>query len=93
MTESTVRSAITPPQARQGVGRKAKLGWKLPKLVSPQGFHEDVDCITIGVDVLKVDIPYKDMFSNEVVMHLNELCSSMEDRVLSKMDTTEIVVV
>ena len=47
----------------------------------------------IGVDVLKVDIPYKNTFSDELVVHLNVLCPNMEDGVSSKMDTTEIVVV
>ena len=43
--------------------------------------------------MLKVDIPYKDTFSDEVVVHLNVLCPSMEDGVSSKMDTVEIVAV
>ena len=43
--------------------------------------------------MLKVDIPYKDTISDEVVVHLNVLCPSVEDMVLSKMDTTEIVAV
>ena len=33
------------------------------------------------------------MFSDEVVMHLNVLFPSVKDKVSSKMDTTEIVVV
>ena len=81
ITESVVRSAFTPPQARQGVGQK------LAKLVGLQSFCDDVGCLKIGVDVLKVDIPCKDTFSDEVVVHLNVLCSSMEDGVLSKMCT------
>ena len=80
MIESTIRSAITSPQARQVVGWKTKLGRKLPKLVSPQSFREDVGCLKIGADVLKVDIPYKDTFLDEVVVYLNVLCPSMEDR-------------
>ena len=91
--ELDVRSAITPSQARKVVGRKTKLGRKLPKLVSPQSFREDVGCLKIGADVLKVDIPYKDTFLDEVVVYLNVLCPSMEDGVSSKMDTTEIVAV
>ena len=56
MTESTIRSIITPPQAWQGVGRKAKPRRKLLKLVGPQDFHEDVDRYKIGVDMSKIDI-------------------------------------
>ena len=93
MTEPTVRSAITPPQAWQIVGRKTKLSWKLPKLVGPQSFREDVGCLKIGVNVWKVYIPCKNKFSYEVVVHLNVLCPSMEDGVSSKMDTVEIVAV
>ena len=43
--------------------------------------------------MLKVDIPCNDMSRDEVAVHLNVLCPSMEDGVSSKMDTTEIVVV
>ena len=84
MTESTIKSAITPPRAQQVVGRKTKLGRKLPKLVSPQSFREDVGCLKIGADVLKVDIPYKDTFLDEVVVYLNVLCPSMEDEISGK---------
>ena len=93
MFESTIRSAITSPQARQVVGWKTKLGRKLPKLVGPQSFGEDVSCLKIGIDVLKVDIPCKDTFSIEVVVHLNVLYPSMEDGVSNKMNTFEIVTV
>ena len=93
MIESTVRSVITPPQARQVVGRKTKLSKKLTKLVDPQGFCEYFGCPKIGVDVLKVDIPSKNTFSDELVVHLNVLCLSMEDGVLSKMDIVEVVIV
>ena len=93
ITESIVRSVITPPQARQVVGRKTKLSKKLTKLVDPQGFCEYFGCPKIGVDVLKVDIPSKNTFSDELVVHLNVLCLSMEDGVSSKMDIVEIVVV
>ena len=65
----------------------------MPKLVGPQSFREDVGCLKIGVDVLKVDIPSKNTFSDELVVHLNVLCLSMEDGVSSKMDIVEIVVV
>mgnify|MGYP000712859241 CR=1 FL=1 len=82
MTESAFRLAITLPQARQVVGRETKLSRKLPKLVCTQGFREDVGCLKIGANVLKVNIPYKDMFSDEVVMHLNVLCLSVEDIVV-----------
>ena len=68
MTESDVRSASTPPQSREVVDRKTKLNRKLPKLVSPQRFREDVSCLKIGDDVLKVKIPCKDTFSDEVVV-------------------------
>ena len=93
IVRSTVRSAIAPPQARQVVGWKTKLSRKLPKLVRPQSFREDVGCLKIGVNVWKVYIPCKNKFSYEVVVHLNVLCPNMEDGVSSKMDTTEIVVV
>ena len=91
--ELDVRSAITPSQARKVVGRKTKLGRKLLKLDGPQSFREVVGCLKIGDDVLKVNILRKDTFLDEVVVHLNVLCSSMEDGGSSKMDTTEIVVV
>ena len=93
MTESVVRSAITPPQARQVVGRKAKFGRKLPKLVSPQSFHEDVDHLKIGIDMSKVDIPSSDTFRDEVVVHLDVLYPSMEYQVLSQVDDAKIVAV
>ena len=64
---------------------------KLSKLVGSQGFHEDVDHLKIGDDMSKIDIPYNDPFPNEVVVHLNVLCLSVEDMVSSKMDTSEIV--
>ena len=86
-------SAITPPQAREVVGCKAKPGLKLPKLVSPQSFCEDIGRLKIGNDMSKVDIPCDDPIPNEVVVHLDVLCPSMEDKVSSKMYTTEIVVV
>ena len=40
---------------------------------------------------MKVNIPCKNTFSDEVVVHLNVLCLSVEDMVSSKMDTSEIV--
>ena len=44
--------------------------------------------------MLKGKIPRKDMFSDEMVGHVDVLCLSMENRVSSKMDTiVEIVVV
>ena len=43
--------------------------------------------------MFKVDIPCKNTFSDEVVVHLNVLCPSVEDRVSSKMDTTDIVAI
>ena len=46
-------------------------------VVGPQSFREDVGCL----------------FSDEVVVHLIMLCSSMKDGGLSKMDTAEIVAV
>ena len=60
---------------------------------APLGFREDVGRLKSRVDMLKVDIPHKDMLSNEKVVHLDVLCPSMEDKVSSKMYTTEIVVV
>ena len=93
MIESVVGSVITPPQARQVVGRKAKLGRKLLKLVGSQSFREDVGRLNIGTDMLRVDIPCNDMSRDEVAVHLNVLCPSMEDGVSSKMDIVEIVVV
>mgnify|MGYP007117639174 CR=1 FL=1 len=100
MIESTIRSAITPPQARQVVGRKAKLGQKLPKLVDHQSFREHVGCLKIGTDMLKIgtdmlkiDIPCNGMFSDEVVVHLDVLCPSMEYRVPSQVDVAKIVAV
>ena len=42
---------------------------------------------------MKVNIPCKNTFSDEVVVHLNVLCLSMKDEVSTKMDTVEIVVV
>ena len=75
------------------MGRKTKLGRKLLKLDGPQSFREVVGCLKIGDDVLKVNILRKDTFLDEVVVHLNVLCSSMEDGDSSKMDTTEIVAV
>ena len=47
----------------------------------------------IVVDVLKVNIPCKDTFSDEVVVHFYMLCLSMEDEGSSKMDIAEIVTV
>ena len=48
---------------------------------------------TFVVDVLKVDIPRKDTFSDKGVVHLDMLSPSMEDRFLSKMYIVEVVVV
>ena len=86
-------SAITPPQAREVVGCKAKPGLKLPKLVSPQSFCEDIGRLKIGNDMSKVDIPCDDPIPNEVVVHLNVLCPSMEYRVPSQGDAAKIVLV
>ena len=85
--------AFTPPQAWQARGWKTKLRQELPKLVGPKCLREDVSRLKVHIDVLKVDIPHKDTFSSEVVMHLNLLTPSMEYRIPSKMDIVEIVAV
>ena len=71
-------STITPPQARQVGGQKAKLDRKLLKLFGPQSFSKDVSRLKIDIDMLKVDIPNNDKFPDEVVVHLDVLCPSME---------------
>ena len=63
---------------------------KLSKLVGSQGFHEDVDHLKIGDDMSKIDIPYNDPFPNEVVVHLNVLCLSIEYGVSSQVKAAKI---
>ena len=57
-----------------------------PRDFMKMSFQLSEDCL----DVLKVDIPRNDMFLDKVVVHLDMLCLSMEDQVLSKMDIVEI---
>ena len=60
-------------------------------IVGPQGFREDVSCLKMGADVLKVDIPCKDTFSDEVVVHLDVLSPSMEEGVSNEMNVVKVV--
>ena len=63
---------------------------RLPKLVSSKCLREDVNHLNVRVDVLKVDIPNQDTFSDEMVVHLDVLSSSMEDGVSSKVYTAKV---
>ena len=65
-------------------GRRSKdLGpWRIAEACQ---LYEDVDYLKIHADMLKVHIPRKDILLDEMVVHLNVLCPSMEDEVSSKM--------
>ena len=49
--------------------------------------------LKILADMLKVDIPRNATLPDEVVVHLDVLCPSMEYRIPSKMDVVEIVTI
>ena len=45
------------------------------------------------LNVLQVNISSQDAFSNEVVVHLDVLCPSMEDKVFGKLNTPHVVTI
>jgi hypothetical protein len=59
-------------------------GAKLKKLDPPKGLGEQVCRLILGVDVVRLDAPFCQTVTDEVVPHLDVLASFMEHGVLSQ---------
>jgi hypothetical protein len=58
------------------------LGAKLKELEPPKGFGEQIRKLVLGVDVARLEAPFLQVASDEVVLHPNVLAPFMKNGVL-----------
>ena len=73
------------------VPSQAKRTRELLQLVETKGLGEDVGVLPIHRNILEFDFNRK--LTDKMVVHLNVLSPSVEDRIFCKLDATEVVVI
>ena len=66
---------------------------ELPQLVQTKGLGEDVGSLPIRLNILQFDFTRKDTLLDEMIVHLDVLCSCVENGVLRELDAAEVVAV
>ena len=65
----------------------------MPQLVQTKGLCEDVGSLPIRLNVVKFDFTREDTLTEKMIVHLNVLSPSVEDRVLRELDVVEVFTV